>query len=45
MERASEDVKAGGDERDARSITAAGFGMIGLLAGLLAFLVVFAPAS
>ena len=45
MERAKEDVKVHGGERDAVSITAAGFGMIGLLVGLVAFFVTVAPGS
>lgn len=45
MKRANEDVKVPGDEQDAVSVSAAGFAMIGLLAGLIAFFVAFAPAS
>ena len=45
MERADADVRVLGDEQDAASLTAAGFAMIGVLAGLMAFFVVFAPAS
>jgi hypothetical protein len=45
MERAKEDVKDIGDERDAAMITATGFAVIGLLVGLLTFFVAFAPAS
>ena len=43
MERAKEHVKDPRDERDAARITVTGFGMIGLLVGLLAFFVTFAP--
>ena len=45
MERAKEDVKVLGGERDAVLVTAAGFGMIGLLVGLVAFFVTVAPGS
>ena len=45
MERAQEDVKVLGGERDAVLVTAAGFGMIGLLVGLVAFFVTVAPGS
>jgi len=44
MERVREEVKAIGDERDAR-VTAAGISMIALLAGLMAFFITFAPAG
>ena len=43
MERAQEDVRVLGDEQDAVSINAAAFAMIGVLAGLMAFFVTFAP--
>ena len=45
MDRVREDVKVIGDERDAARVTAAGITMIGLLAGLMAFFITFAPAS
>jgi hypothetical protein len=45
MERVREEVEVIGDERDAMSVTAAGITMIGLLAGLMAFFITFAPAS
>jgi hypothetical protein len=45
MERAREDVKDLRDERDAVLVTAAGFGMIGLLVGLVAFFITVAPGS
>ena len=45
MERAQEDVKVLRDEQNAALVTAAGFGMIGLLVGLVAFFVAVAPGS
>jgi hypothetical protein len=45
MERAIEDVKDLQEEQDAVLVTAAGFGMIGLLLGLVAFFVTVAPGS
>jgi hypothetical protein len=45
MERVREEARVLGDEQDVASITGAGFAMIGLLAGLMAFFVTFAPAS
>lgn len=45
MKRAHEEVKVPGDEQGALSVSAAGFTMIGLLAGLIAVFVAFAPAS
>ena len=45
MERADADVKVLGDEQDAVRLTAAGFGMIGVLVGLMAFFVAVAPGS
>lgn len=44
MERAREDVKVLTDDRQAVLVTAAGFGMIGLLVALLTFFLSFAPA-
>jgi hypothetical protein len=43
MERAKADAKVLRDGRDAALVTAAGFGMIGVLVALLAFFVTFAP--
>ena len=45
MERAQEDVKDLRGEQNAVLVTAAGFGMIGLLVGLVAFFVAVAPGS
>jgi hypothetical protein len=45
MERVREEAKVADDERDVARITAARFAMIGLLAGLMAFFIAFAPAS
>jgi hypothetical protein len=45
MERAKEDAKVPGGEQDAVMVTAAGFGMIGLLVGLVAFFITVAPGS
>jgi hypothetical protein len=45
MEQVREDVKAIGDEQHAVDLTAAGFAMIGVLAGLMAFFVLFAPGA
>jgi hypothetical protein len=45
MERAREDVEDLRDERDTVLVTAAGFGMIGLLVGLVAFFITLAPGS
>jgi hypothetical protein len=45
MERSREDVKDLRDERGAAFITATGITMIGVLVGLMAFFVAFAPGS
>jgi hypothetical protein len=45
MERAREDVNDLRDEQIAVLVTAAGFGMIGLLIGLVAFFTAVAPGS
>jgi len=45
MERTQEDVKDLSDERGAVFITATGITMIGLLVGLMAFFVAFAPGT
>lgn len=45
MEQAKEDVRDLRDEQETAMITAAGFGMVGLLIGLVAFFVTIAPHS
>ena len=45
MEQAREDVKDLREEQETAMITAAGFGMVGLLIGLVAFFVTIAPHS
>ena len=45
MERVKEDVKDLSGDREAAFITATGITMIGLLVGLMAFFVAFAPGS
>ena len=45
MEQAREDVGDLRDEQETATITASGFGMVGLLIGLVAFFVAIAPHS